>query len=81
MTKAEKAQRLVDRGCVDIRERTEHATRAFVLSDAKEYHVTLYPNAQFRCTCRHGIFHSHTDELCAHALALKLAVERRQKTC
>ncbi len=75
-TRAEKAQRLVDAGAVDTIHHHWHAISAWVRGDHDCYRVVLYPSGNFFCACNWGAFHSHTDDLCAHALALRLAVER-----
>jgi len=72
-TRAEKAQRLVDEGHVHIQITGEHGTRAYVFGSSNTYCTILYPNGHYWCECAWGDHHSHTDDLCAHALAVQLA--------
>ncbi|GAI22997.1 unnamed protein product [marine sediment metagenome] len=74
-TRAEKAQRLVDEGRVDLRVPGPFLAQGFVQSGRFTYIVALYPNGHYVCDCAWGRIHSHTDDLCAHALAVKLVVE------
>jgi len=79
-TRAEKAQRLVNEGCVRIWERTEYVIRAYVKDNS--WHLTiLYPQHHYFCECSIGKAHLDSTDLCAHALAVKLAVERRNESC
>ena len=73
-TRAEKAQRLVHDGQVELWGMTEYAIRAYVNADVRQYLTVLYPNGRFWCEC--NPFHSDADDLCVHALAVKLAAER-----
>ena len=74
-TRAE-AQRLVDEGRVEISSISQFSTEAKVQGDAHRYHTILYKYGSFFCTCTWGSCHSHTRDLCAHAEAIKLAVEK-----
>ena len=76
MTKTEKAQRLVDEGRVEIWGRTEYAVRAFVSDGPSKMLTVFYPYGHYYCECAGPIIHFDTDDLCAHALAVKLAVEK-----
>ena len=80
MTRAEKAQRLVDEGRVSITSSNDLATYAFVTDGSKTYFAVLYPSSEpsseYFCDCRGVHWHCYTDDLCAHALAVKLAVEK-----
>ncbi|GAH47508.1 unnamed protein product [marine sediment metagenome] len=80
-TRAEKAQRLVDEGRVVIAFNDKHSLGGTVRSGEARYQVFTYPNGHFFCTCKWGAVHSYTDDLCAHALAVKLAVEKENKPC
>ncbi len=75
-TRAEKAQRLVDEGGVVIERVFPQYTQALVQGDHARYVLSTYANGTFFCTCEWGTVHSYTDDLCAHALAVKLAVEK-----
>ncbi len=75
-TRAEKAQRLVDEGKVHIAHTTFHSTTALVQGKHGPYTTIIYADGHFFCTCDWGAHHSYTDDLCAHALAVKLAVEK-----
>lgn len=78
MTRAEEAQRLVDEGRVTITRTDSLITRALVRGKLVTYTTNIYPISHFSCTCDWGMFHSHTDDLCAHALALRLIVEKEK---
>jgi len=78
-TLAEEAQRLVDEGRVDIWGRSEYAIRACVEDEETGYDTGLYANGNFFCSCEWGASHSYTDALCAHALAVRLTVEKENK--
>lgn len=77
-TRAEKAQRLVDEGWVESILQADYSTGALVRREKTHHVVTVYANGTFFCTCEWGAIHSYTDDLCAHALAVKLAVEREE---
>lgn len=77
MTKAEEAQRLVDHGAVEILRTTILFREAFVRGDHGPHATILYRNGRFYCTCDWGAHHSYTDDLCVHALAVRLAIEAR----
>jgi len=77
-TRAEKAQRLVDEGRVVLAPPGPWQAHGLVKSKGNYYDVVLYPNGHYACDCAWGRIHSHTDDLCAHALAVKLAVERNK---
>ncbi len=80
-TRAEKAQRLVDEGRVTIGQKTSSFTQAVVQGKDGRYRTTIYVNGTFWCTCKWGDFHNYTDDLCAHALAVKLATEKENEPC
>lgn len=79
-TRQEQAQRLVDQGDVstypDWHQRQHILTHAEVEVGERIYLVTIYRNGTFLCTCDWGDHHSYTDNLCTHALAVRLAVEK-----
>ncbi len=75
-TRAEKAQRLVDEGHVNILYHSSFFTDAFVRGDSLTYRVYIRPSGWFFCTCPWGATHGAGHNRCAHALAVKLAVER-----
>ena len=76
MTKTEKAQRLVDEGRVRIIFSNPMGTFADVL-DGYSYHTTqVWPNGHYWCDCPLGSTYPYTDDLCAHALAVRLTLER-----
>jgi len=75
-TRAEKAQRLVDEGAVRITTHAALHTIANVISDPHTYYTILFCSGHFYCDCDWGRHHFHTDDLCAHALAVKLAAEK-----
>jgi len=77
-TRAEKAQRLVDEGGVRYKRSTPFHTLGGVQGDHDFYDVIYYAGGHYFCTCPWGAQHSHTDDLCAHALAVKLAAERNE---
>lgn len=78
-TRAEKAQRLVDEGRVSIDLTTKYGVCAHVTGDSGTYGTITHPTGLFFCTCSWGQVHSYTDDLCAHALAVKLAIEKENK--
>jgi len=78
-TRAEKAQRLVDEGQVGPVHTIPLVRWAFVQREHGHYLTTIYANGTFHCTCDWGQYHSYTDDLCAHALAVKLAAEKEKE--
>ncbi len=80
-TRAEKAQRLVNEGRVEIVYNDRHAQEAIVQGDHGRYPVTVYISGRYFCPCDWGLYNSYTTNLCAHALAVKLAVEKENKPC
>ena len=74
--RAEEAQRLVDEGRVNIVMHWNHAIEAEVEGEQMLYAVFLYDNGHYSCTCNWGSYRSHTDDLCAHALAVQMVVEK-----
>lgn len=78
-TRAEKAQRLVDEGLVMQLRPKSWGFEALVIGGHDEYITTLFNNGHYECTCEYGHFHSHTPDLCAHALAVKMVVEKENK--
>ena len=72
-TFAEKAQRLVDEGRVEAVHNTSFFTEASVQGDHGYYHPIVYVGGSFFCTCKWGAVHSYSTDLCAHALAVRLA--------
>ena len=75
-TRAEKAQRLVNEGKVHIRKNWSVLIEAEVRGDHALHHTELYPNGHYFCMCDWGQYHSYTDDLCAHALAVRLTLEK-----
>jgi len=80
MTKAEKAQRLVDEGRVKILSVQPFHALAIVTDDHHAYETIFFAGGHFWCECEWGQVHSNTGDLCAHALAVKLAVEKESAT-
>jgi len=80
-TRAEKAQRLVDEGRVGHVYAGLLRTTSSVQGDLAFYHVILFDSGHYFCDCDWGRFHSYTDDLCAHALAVKLAAEKENESC
>ncbi len=78
-TRAEKAQRLVDEGRVEIILHAPDSTSAYVRGDEDVHYTFCLANGHFYCDCDWGSFHSYTDDLCAHALAVKLATEKEKE--
>jgi len=74
-TRAEKAQRLVDEGRVNIYHRVCRYAEARVDTENGRYSTITFSSGHFFCTCKWGAMHSYTADLCAHALAVKLAVK------
>ena len=75
-TREQKAQRLVDEGHVTILHHSSRATEAYVRGDSLTYTTIIHPSGWFFCSCAWGQIHSYADHRCAHALAVKRAVER-----
>jgi len=77
-TCAEKAQRLVGEGRVSITRVVPWVIEALVEEHPDIHTVNVFATGRYYCTCDWGDYHSYTDDLCAHALAVKLAAEREQ---
>ena len=77
-TRAEKAQRLVDEVAVSIVMRWYHAIEAEVWEGQDLYCTMIYDNGLYSCDCGWMQYHAAPTDLCAHALAVKLAVEREK---
>lgn len=75
-TRAEEAQRLVDEGGVHLVYEGPTYIQASVHSKHARYTTVVYENGTFWCTCQHGLYHAHTTDLCVHALALRLLIEK-----
>ena len=78
MTVAEKAQRLVDEGRVGSVFAGLLRTTGTVHDDLASHWVILFDTGHYFCDCDHGKFRSYTDDLCAHALALRMVVEKER---
>jgi len=78
MTRAEEAQRLVDEGKVYVVFVGLYVTEGRVQGENARYTTALHTSGTFFCTCDWGQHHNYTHNLCAHALAVKLAVERKK---
>jgi len=76
MTRAEKAQRLVDTGRVRNLHVYTFCAEARVQGDEDTYDTIIYPSGLYSCTCIWGRYRSDTHARCVHALAVKLAIER-----
>jgi len=74
-TREQKAQRLVDQGCIELSCHSSLYTEASVRGDHSLYNTCVLANGYFYCDCEWSRYHSHTDDLCVHALAVKLTVE------
>lgn len=79
-TRAEKAQRLVDEGRVSIINHQIESTFAWVRGDHSRHTTMIYASGSFTCTCDWGENHNYSDDLCVHALAVKLAVGKDEQT-
>jgi len=75
-TTAEKAQLLADTHCVVIIDRKPTLTLANVHSGDRMYYCFYHSDGTFSCACTWGTYHNYTTDLCAHALALKLVLEK-----
>jgi len=75
-TRAEKAQRLVDKRRVKGLYARNGYTGAHVKGDHGEYDVILRPGGRYYCLCEWGEIHWNSRDLCAHALAVKLMTEK-----
>jgi len=78
-TRLEKAQCLVDEGKVDLADATIYSTAALVRGEYENYATRIYPDGTFFCTCDWGQHYSYTDDLCVHAIAVKLVMERSDR--
>lgn len=76
---AKEAQRLVDEGRVKIILGWSRGTAADVQGDHGLYATTVYTDGTFYCSCPWGQAHPFTDDLCAHALALRLVTEEAKR--
>jgi len=78
-TREQKAQRLIDTGCVKLL----HTSRAFpsarIQGDHGSYFTILFPDGTFDCECRWGEYNHHTSDLCSHALALHRLTAGRER--
>jgi len=74
----EEEQRLVGEGRVKILSVQPFHALAVVTGDHHIYETIFFASGRFWCECEWGQDHSNTDDLCAHALAVKLAVEKEQ---
>ena len=79
-TRAEEAQRLVDEGGVHIVFGREYVIEGRVGSneEGRAYHTFLYPNGLHSCSCTWSQIRGPAYDLCVHALALRLAVEKEE---
>ena len=75
-THAEKAQRLVDEGKVNIIRHWCGAIHAEVGKEHDKHFTYLYDNDVFNCTCEKARGNRYTHDLCEHALAVKLTIEK-----
>lgn len=73
-TRAEEARRLVDEGRVEIVQQSPHIIEAIVKGDHDIHNTHVYANNHFFCTC--AWIRPYSGDLCTHALAVKLAVEK-----
>jgi len=80
-TRADKAQRLVDEGGVEIVRIAPYATTAFVQGDHGLHAVILFASGNFNCVCPWGKIHWNSKDLCAHALAVQIVAEKENKPC
>jgi len=74
----QKAERLLAEGCVEIHDTQPLYTFGHVQGDHDTYLVLVYTSDLWWCSCMWGQIHAMTGSPCAHARALRLAVERRQ---
>ena len=77
-TRAEKAQRLVDEGRVEVWGRTDCGIGAYITDQDDERYTVLCHYGYYKCGCAKGYRLPNADDLCAHALAVKLAVAKEQ---
>jgi len=70
----EKAQRLGDEGRVLVIFQSDLVTEGRVQKNGGLYHTFVYAKGTFFCNCKWGDVHSYTNDLCVHALAVKLTV-------
>jgi len=77
-TRAEKAQRLVDEGRVAILSTVSWGFEAMVIGKYDDYAVTLFNNGTYECYCDWGGDHVLTTDLCAHAWAVRLTLEKEK---
>jgi len=75
-TRAEKAQRLVDEGRVNIVARWPLGVEARVQGEHSLYIVDVSKTGTFFCTCDWGLYRNYTNDLCAHALAVQLLIRK-----
>ena len=80
-TRAEKAQRLVDEGGVHIMSQGDVYIEARVgrNEQGRAYHTFLYPNGHYSCNCTWARIHGPVHDLCAHAVAVRLVVEKEKE--
>ncbi len=80
-TRVKKAQRLVDEERITILWRNGRDAEGTVREKEGYYHTIVFNSGHFLCTCPWGTDHSFTDNLCAHALAIQLAMEKGERAC
>ena len=74
----QKTERLLAEGAVSNVQAHQHTTTANVRGEHGNYDTLIYTNGLWWCSCMWGQIHAMTGSPCAHARALRLAVERRQ---
>ena len=75
-TVIEKAQRLIDTNCVRIATRTPLFTQADVAGDNGWYDVVIYHTGAYSCTCTWHSCNASSSDMCSHALAVKLTLQK-----
>ncbi len=76
MPRTEEAKRLVDEGAIYIVYRSEIVIESRVdrNKEGRAYHTFVYWDGTAACNCDLG--YSRTTDLCAHALAVRMVVEK-----
>ena len=77
-TREQKAQRLVDTGCILDFYLAKGGAYARVLGDHGEYYCTIHFSGSYNCSCMYGQTHPNSTDRCSHALAVALAVEKEK---
>ncbi len=75
-TREQKAQRLLNDGCVQDLYMALAGAAALVVGDHGKYRVVVLADGSYNCACMYGRTHPNSTDRCSHALAVALAAEK-----